>query len=306
LNESELIASLTNLHESRWEALKPTDNKSLAHYKKVFSTLWRHTLQVDLVDRRNLLVESGKPTSLVGVTVTPVAFGRVGQNDRIPAVLLTPAASNETVVVLAHETGKSNYLSAGGAPAGLAKGLVERGFSVLLPDLFLTGELADPELAKSRNYAEKPYLTYNNRTDGQERVQDLVTACAFARIHARAHHVTLCGAGRAGLWALLALPAADAAAADGNLLSTASDEALMAQDLFVPGLRNLGAFEGTALLTVPNPLLLHNTGGLFSLGSLRGIYAAVGAGDSFREESGRLSDAELASRIAGLVPRSMR
>ena len=74
----------------------------------------------------------------------------------------------------------------------------------------------------------------------------------------------------------------------------------MSQDLFLPGIRNLGAFEGAAILAAPNPLLLHNTGGEFSTVSLSAAYAAVGAVDSFREESAKLSDAELASRISQL------
>ena len=100
---------------------------------------------------------------------------------------------------------------------------------------------------------------------------------------------------------LLAAPAADAAVADCDALDVSSDETLMAQDLFLPGIRNLGAFEGAAILAAPNPLLLHNTGGKFSTSSMFGACAAVGAVDSFREESARLSDQALAVRISQLT-----
>ena len=97
---------------------------------------------------------------------------------------------------------------------------------------------------------------------------------------------------------LLAALAADAAVADCDALDISSDDALMAQDLFLPGIRNLGAFEGTAILAAPNPVLLHNTNGKFSTGSLLATYAGTGAADSFHEERARLSDADLANRIS--------
>jgi dienelactone hydrolase len=301
LNESQLSESLIKAHQAQWQALKPTDKKSLAHFKTVMLPLWRHTMQVEFPEAQNLLVETGKMTPFDGLTATQFAFGRKGKEDRILAVLFIPEKEPKSnVVILAHAAGKSTYLSASGTPTGLAKELIGRGFSVMLTDLFLTGEMADPELAKTRQYSEKFYLTYYNRTDVQERVQDLMTACAFARKHAKARRVILCGAGRSGFPVLLAAPAADAVIADCDALNISSDEALMSQDLFLPGIRNLGAFEGAAILAAPNPLLLHNTGGEFLTASLSAAYAAVRAVDSFREESARLSDAELATRISQL------
>src|SRR5207247_103751 len=90
LNESQLIDSLVKLHQAQWEALKPTDKKSLANFKKVMLPLWKHTLQVEFPGAQSLLVESGKPTQFDGFTATQVAFGRNGGEDRIPAVLFTP------------------------------------------------------------------------------------------------------------------------------------------------------------------------------------------------------------------------
>jgi len=301
LNEPQLIEELTKLHQAQWQALKPTDKKSLAHFKETMLPLWRHTLQVEFPDPENLLVETGKTTRFDGFAATQFAFGRNGAGDRIPAVLFTPAkAEKQILIILAHIAGKSTYLNASGAPIGLAKELIGRGFAVLLPELFLTGELADPELAKTRQYSEKFYLTYYNRTDVQERVQDIITACAFGRTHAKAHRVILCGADRAGLPVLLAAPAADAVIADCDALNISSDDTLMAQDLFLPGIRNLGAFEGAAILAAPNRLLLHNTGEKFSTDSLVAAYGGIVAVDSFHQEKARLSDRDLAMRISQL------
>jgi dienelactone hydrolase len=298
LNESELSKSLMKLNQARWEQLKPVDRKSLVKYKNTMMSLWRHTLQVELPEPRNLLVETGKVTQAEAFNTTQFALGRNGKADRIPLVLLTPTNSNSTVVILAHPSGKSKFLDASGAPTGLARELLGRGFSVLLPELFLTGELFDPALAKDRQYSEKFYLTYYNRTDAQERAQDLITACVFARTQARAHHVVLCGVDRSGLLALLAAPAADAVVADCAALDVSEDDTLMAQDLFIPGIRNLGSFEGVAVLALPRPILLHNTGDKFTTRSISEAYAVAGAMNVFKQESVILSEPDLAARIS--------
>ncbi|HUR56208.1 MAG TPA: hypothetical protein VM029_00760, partial [Opitutaceae bacterium] len=144
--------------------------------------------------------------------------------------------------------------------------------------------------------------TYN-RTDVQERVQDLVTVCAFAQTHSKGRRVALCGSGRAGLWALLAAPASDALAADCAQFDSTLDTNLLAQDLFAPGLRKIGAFEGVAALNTTHPLLLHNTGGKFTTGFLRKVYRGMHVPDAFREETAVLSEDAIASWLAKLQVR---
>jgi dienelactone hydrolase len=301
LNETQLADSLRKLHQTQWQQLKPADKKSLAHYKEVMSPLWRHTLQVELPQTRDLLVETNTITQFHNFTAVQIAFGRNDRGDRVPALYLVPTKTRKsTAVILAHPSGKSAYGHSGGAPNGLARDLVDRGFCVLIPELFLTGDLANPELTKARQYSEKPYLTYYNRTDVQERVQDLITASAFARTHGKYRRIVLCGAGRAGFPTLLAAPAADAVVADCDALDTSTDDVFMAQDLFLPGIRNLGSFEGAAILAAPNPLFLHNTGSKFATSSLLETYTAVGAVKLFEEERGKLPDNELAGRISEL------
>ena len=133
---------------------------------------------------------------------------------------------------------------------------------MILVDTFLTGELANPEAAAARKPAANYFSTYN-RSDLQERVQDLITTCAFAQGHNKGRKIVLIGEGRAGIWALLAAPAADAIIADADALDVGSDEALLASDLFVPGIRRLG-FESMAQLAAPRPLMVHNAGAKFS------------------------------------------
>src|SRR5207248_590435 len=98
---------------------------------------------------------------------------------------------------------------------------------------------------------------------------NLLAGCSAAqtadpRKHAR-FQIVLLGAGSAGLATILAAPGADAVVADANALDTSDDQALLAPDVFSPGLRTIGTFEGSPLLAAPHPLLLHNTGQNFSV-----------------------------------------
>ncbi|MGC8074377.1 hypothetical protein ACP3W1_27830, partial [Salmonella enterica] len=76
----------------------------------------------------------------------------------------------------------------------------------------------------------------------------LATACASLRSLPGVRTVTLIGQGKAGLWALLAAPAADAVSADCAQLDLTTDEALLTDELFVPCLRRMGDFYSSAVL----------------------------------------------------------
>jgi len=144
------------------------------------------------------------------------------------------------------------------------------------------------------------FFTTYNRTELQEQTRRLVSACVAARELSSAKRVILVGRGRAGLWALLAAPAADAVIADCEALDVSSDETLLATGLFCPSIRNIGTFEGAAMLAAPHPLLLHNTGDKFPTGAIRSAYRAAGAGKELRIEAGPLPEGALLECAAKL------
>ena len=131
-------------------------------------------------------------------------------------------------------------------------------------------------------------------------MQDLITVSVFAQNHSKGRNVVLCGMGRAGLWSLLAAPAVDAVVADCDSLETASDNAWLEQDLFVPGIRKIGGFEGVAALATPHPVLLHNTGEKFSTVWLNEVYGNLKTAKALRRESARLDDETIVNWIAQL------
>jgi hypothetical protein len=147
------------------------------------------------------------------------------------------------------------------------------------------------------------YSTYN-RTKLQNLVRDLVAVCAAGSSlepqQAHPFRVILMGTGRAGLWSLLAAPAADAVVADCGRLDLADETALLEPDVFCPGLLALGGFEAAAILAAPHPLLAYNTGAKFPTESLRSAYEATSASDRLRLESHLVSEAELAHWVVSL------
>ncbi|MBI5386919.1 MAG: hypothetical protein HZA90_19780 [Verrucomicrobia bacterium] len=299
VTEEQFVNRLIQQYRQQWLELPPKNPPLVERYRARWLPAWKHSLQVGFVEK-GLLVQIERTTKLADHTVTQLTLGRAGKGDRVPALLLTPRRDTSgALVVLVHTNGLSAFSDPNHAPAGLAKAILDRGVGVLLVTLFQTGELA--EAGRDRDYFKDFFTTYN-RTDVQERVQDIITACAFAQSYRGGRRVILCGAGRAGLWSLLAAPAADMLIADCHALDSARDSALLAPDLFTPGLRRLGGFEGVVLLMAPNPLLLHNTGAAFATEVVRAMYQDNHVPERYRAERARLSDDGIAQWIARWAP----
>ncbi len=290
-----LCAHMRDDARARWTSALPRDRRSLARFRETFMPAWRHTLQVEFPVAR-VLCATGAVARAGEAERLDLAIGRPGRGDRVPAILWRPAGkAPRRCAVLVHVSGSPAFSDADGAPTGLAKALVDRGFAVLAPDVYETGRAADPA-RKAPDYFTKFFTTYN-RTEAQERAQDLLTACAFARSVPGVRTIALCGSGRAGLWAMLAAPGADLVAADAAGFDSGSDEAHLASDLFVPGLPRIGGFAGCALLAAPDPLLVHGVGSIFATRDLEAVYAA--ARGRVRIEPGVVNDMEIADWIAG-------
>ena len=297
VTEEQLTAYLIQNITNEWWKYAPVNPPLLERYRKQMLPAWKRSLQVEFVER-GLMVQPDKITKAESYTATKLTLGRTGRGDRVPVTLITPRRDTlRLMVVLAHPEGRSAFAN-GTEPRGLARRLIDKNIAVLLVDTFQTGEATNRAAAK-RDYAKDFFTTYN-RTDLQERVQDLVTACAFASSHSKGRKVVLCGVGRAGLWATLAAPAADTLIADCAQFDSTDDRNLLAPDLFSPGLRKLGAFEGVAAISATNPLLLHNTGEKFTTSFLRMVYRGMHVPELYREERAVLSDDQIVDWVSQL------
>jgi hypothetical protein len=295
--EAQVIESLKNRHRAQWELLAVRSRGDLVKFKKVIDPAWRRTLQIDLPatavqSRAENVRESGEFTA---------ATLQISRSEGAPAIQASYWAPSGVrgkkatkIVVLCSGDTASAPPDAEGKPSNLPSSLLQRGLAVLRVDRFSTGT--------PTNQFANFYSTYN-RTELQERVRDLLTVCAAAGSGADPHgrrfrEVILWGSGRAGLWALLAAPGAGTVVADCDQLDVASDEALLAPDLFCPGIRNIGTFEGAAILAAPHPILMHNTGAAFVTETLRATYQGMGASDKLRVAVARLPDEEVVSWLS--------
>ena len=264
LSESAFVDTLIQQSKKQFDAIKPRDKKTLAQFKEVMLPAWRHTLQVEVPKDSKLWTKQLYYNSGSNYIAEKLYIGREDRGDRIPVFYLEPLNRGiAKTVILAHPEGKSVYLDKQNKPIGLAKTLLEKNLSVLLVDTFLTGESANWELSNGRQQVEMFFTTYN-RTDMQERVQDLITAARFAKQKHRNHEIVICGQKRAGLWAMLASPAVDNIVADCDQLDRLSDTDYLQPDMFVPGLKKIGGFEGVMMLAASNKALLHNAGKAFA------------------------------------------
>ena len=302
VSQAEFTESLKKRHETQWESLVPRNAASFKHYRQVMLPAWRHTLQVAWPGIQAQTRAEGLST--VGeFTTARLHIKRQGGEANIPATYWAPPGilkepSPRLVVVCGsgERSAPDSSEPPGNAqhPSALVASLLQHGMAALVVE-WLPGAEPHDQLAN--------FFTTYNRTRLQERVRDLLTVCAAASSadsrKPMSFRTILLGRGRAGLWALLAAPAADAVVADCDRLAASDDEALLAPDLLCPGLRNVGAFEGVAMLAAPHPLLLHNTGSAFPADKRASTYKALGVDGKLRVERERLSDEELANWVAG-------
>jgi hypothetical protein len=290
--EAQVIDFLKNRHRAQWDSLVVRSRGDFAKFKKVIEPAWRHTLQIyQLPMAAQCRTENLRETA--EFTSASLKINRAEGGAPIQASYWAPPGGRgkkaTKVVVLCSGDAASAPLDAEGKPTNLPLLLVQHGLAVIQVDGFSTGTPS--------NQFTNFYSTYN-RTELQERVRDLLTVCEAAGSGADPHgrrfrDVVLWGSGRAGLWALLAAPGAGTVIADCDQLDIGSDEALLAPDLFCPGIRNMGAFEGATMLAAPHPMLLHNTGGAFTTEALRSTYQALSASDRLRVSAARLPVEEL-------------
>jgi hypothetical protein len=267
-------------------------------FKQVMQPAWQHTLQVRWpASRARCQAENVRQSGQF--TTASLTISRSDGDGSVratywapPGILANPAP--RVVVIAGDKESLAPSVSANTQPADLPLALLERGLAVLVVDRYSTE-------SPSNQFANF-YSTYN-RTKLQARVRDLLTVCTAASTAAdprgpRFFDVVLWGTGKAGLWALLAAPAAGAVVADCDQVDATDDQALLATDLFCPGIRNIGTFECGAVLAAPHPLLLHNTGTNLPTDAVRSAYRALGMSRQVRVVAAPLPDRQLVRWVA--------
>jgi cephalosporin-C deacetylase-like acetyl esterase len=274
-NAKQMTEWLIAQGKARREHLFPKDSASLARFQKTYRTVWEHTLCVEIPKPSNIKsdAESAKATPGGATIIDNLVIGRKRGGDRIPLTLVSEnnADKKQEVHLIVRSGGRQSLTTAEIAEA------TQKGYALALLDPFLMGEQADKKLLAQRRRPFLEFFSTYNRTNMQERVQDVLTTIAFLRTLPNIGRVVLHGQGEGGLIAMLAAPVADEVIADVARLDLLSDTVLLEEENYVPGLRQMGDVETALLLSAPKPITLYNVGERFpALSRLKEVYSALG------------------------------
>lgn len=277
---AEMTADRQQLLAKSW----PTTKAAFTRWRGQWAPIFQASLALDTPAR--VLAELGSAEQGVGCTIQPLHLGRPGVGDRVPGVLLTPAAAKPArTVLLVGDQGAAAALGlAAGRPAALPQALLDQGAAVLAIDCLGLGSAARPPAPDTK------FFTTYNRVVEAERVQDIVTALAWLR--SQGGRVDLVGTGQAGLWCLLAraLTPADSCAVD--LANFTGTDQAFAERLPIPLIRAAGDLRAALTLAAPGPLLLWHAGKLDTAWAA-GLYERLGRPDALVVLPGRAADKQI-------------
>jgi len=292
LTVEKLTESLVAQAQAQLASLWPKDEAGLASFRREYGAALRCALAANLPLAAQVGAELGPLGKTASYSLQPLALGRAGRGERIPALLLTPAHHRGRLggVVLVHGEGKGAVLGADGSLHPLAARLLEAGRAVLVIDCFGRGEAARDLPAQDQGY----FTTYN-RTALQEQVQDILTAVAYLGGRPEVAWVALAGIAGAGPECLLARALAPGVAACAVDLegSNPEDDAAYTKRLYAPLLRRAGDFRTAVALTVPDRLLLYQAGSSFAWAA--DPYRAAGAARNLVIRPGSVGWEEIAA-----------
>lgn len=273
-----VVEAIIGRSQAQLESLVPVDSESLERTRIVLGGLYLHTLNpidasgVDVVSRS------------VHGQVERLVLSPAGAGHAVPAALARPAAGCSEIAVVVAGRGKDAV-----AAGGYVDGLTAAGYGVLAPDVFGVGEAA-----RGAREGGRHFLTFN-RSDAAERVQDIITAVAYAAEHAEAVH--LVGVGAAGLWALLARPLVDMAGKTVVELAGLDpmDKGALLEQAYIPGLGRAGGVLAAGMLSAPGALTLFSVPSSVDMSPVASAYEAVASGRAFSTSRASL-DARAAVR----------
>jgi hypothetical protein len=199
-----------------------------------------------------------------------------------------------SVVVWVHPDGPASLRKAG-AWVPEAKAILDKGWGIVAPQVFLTGTAKDAKHpAVDKNYAG--FTWGYNRTLLANRVRDILTTIAEVRSKDGVKHVHLVCFGEAGPWAVLAAAlagdAVDKVAADMNQFRF---DGILSMDnpMMQPGALKYGGMPAFTALLAPHPLYLHNTRDVDPQGWTAAAYKTCGQPGQLRQQNGRAEAADV-------------
>lgn len=290
MNAQGLKQYLRKEARAQLDASWPREPGDVDAFRALYETALHHVVAASIPEGVTARKRGGVQTdSFVAETYV---LSRKGRKDGIPAVWYDAGGdAREATIVLAPE-GKQAVSSPDGELEPWVRHLLESGRSVLAVDPFKVGEHVLPEGAETDRDEAAPFFTTFNRTDVQERVQDVLTSLAFLESRSDVERVSLTASGAAVPEALLAAAVAEGRFERVALRELDVDIGSSAQALeayFLPGLLRIGGLSTAAALVAPTPLWLDAQAG-FDGDAIGDVYALSGAGENLQlkqeEEAG--------------------
>ena len=291
MDEEKLIRYLQATAKERVRRDWPTDKGELSRFRDVYGIAFEHIISAEFPGKVvwQIVGQSAGPD----YRVTRLLISRPGKRDWIPAIWYQPLRPSGEATLILSPKGKAGLVLSGRAePVQLVTRLLGAGQSVLAIDAFKTGEhVLPPGTTTQRDETFKHFLTFN-RSDTQERVQDILTALSFLVQGQGVTSANMIGLEDAGSWAILAGAIArdrlDKVVADGrNIDHTDASQALK---VFVPGLSRSGAFTTAIALYAPGNLLLYGTAQGFNQADVQQVYGLAGHPEGLVIHPGQLED----------------
>jgi cephalosporin-C deacetylase-like acetyl esterase len=306
LDSKSLRARLAEASDAQMKAVEPKDAKSLDAYRKVVGPAVRVMLGEELPKPGSLKIHMPpKEVKLAdGAVMHLSALGREGQGDMVPMAGVFKGKFDKGVVVWVHPGGKSSLVENGKlVPAALA--LVEKGYAIVAPDVFNTGELKgtwyppeveakkkdpDPNTDYSKYPVNKNFLGYTygyNPPVFSNRVHDILTAVMFARDTLKANTVHLVGWEGAGPWTTAARSVCGDAIArtavdlNGFRFDEIKD---VGDENMLPGAVKYGGMPAFLALCAPGEVFAHNHAGTSSGNLSKAAYDAAGASAALKRQ----------------------
>ena len=282
MDEKAMIKYLADASQKQFQQYWPGNRSEWKTFNKFYGTGYRHSVAAVELDKVHAKV--------IGVSrqnsykLQKLIIERSNNRDWIPAILLQPEHSEHTasggVTMVIAPNGKSELLdSMRGKPGSLVQKLLDQGQSVLLPDLFNTGEHILPEGNTTQRNVSADYFTTFNKTDTQERVQDILTLARYMKVKFPNQERNLIGLRDAGIWSLLAAPLTgdfSQIICDADQLNPIQPKALL--PFFIPGLAKYGDIRTAMALSAGSDtrLNVYNVSSDLDIKSIRKMYEFLG------------------------------
>lgn len=277
MTEEKLTAFLQDHARTAMKKAWPKSAADVAGFRKTWLPVFQDVLavkKVDAVDQQTIREQKSGAAILTGLMLSVK-----GENHWIPATLWLPKKIRGAALIV-HPKGKGFVAN---EQLDLVRQLIRKGQAVLAIDVFDSGEHTSSRLVRDPGLR---YFTTFNRTDAQERIQDIVTAAAFLRQYPS---LRLYGLQEAGAWSLLAAAVSDDVdelIVDGEN-GAINSESFMLQNAFMPGLARYGGMHMAAALYAPRSLRLINTPPGDLAESITAIYK-INSENMLKIESGQL------------------